>query len=57
MSARAGVGDLVVYFDPAVAMEEKIIFSKYVHEHLFQHARRVSLMPSCLPAFVLLGKR
>ena len=30
-----------VYFDPAVAMEEKIIFSKYVHEHLLQHARDV----------------
>ena len=29
-----GVGDLEVYFDPAVSMEEKIIFSKYVHEHL-----------------------
>ena len=41
MSARAGVGDLEVYFDPAVAMEEKIIFSKYVHEHLLQHARDV----------------
>lgn len=36
-----GVGDLEVYFDPAVAMEEKIIFSKYVHEHLLQHARDV----------------
>ena len=30
-----------MYFDPAVAMEEKIIFSKYVHEHLLQHARDV----------------
>lgn len=36
-----GVGDLEVYFDPAVSMEEKIIFSKYVHEHLLQHARDV----------------
>lgn len=36
-----GVGDLEVYFDPAVAIEEKIIFSKYVHEHLLQHARDV----------------
>lgn len=36
-----GVGELEVYFDPAVAMEEKIIFSKYVHEHLLQHARDV----------------
>jgi hypothetical protein len=30
-----------VYFDPAVAVEEKIIFSKYVHEHLLQRARDV----------------
>ncbi len=36
-----GVGELEVYFDPAVSMEEKIIFSKYVHEHLLQHAREV----------------
>jgi small GTP-binding protein len=36
-----GVGDLEVYFDTAVAVEEKIIFSKYVHEHLLQHARDV----------------
>jgi hypothetical protein len=36
-----GVGELEVYFDPAVAMEEKIIFSKYVHEHLLQHGRDV----------------
>jgi hypothetical protein len=36
-----GVGDLEMYFDPAVSMEEKIIFSEYVHEHLLQHAREV----------------
>jgi hypothetical protein len=30
-----------VYFDPVVSIEEKIIFSKYVHEHLLQHARDV----------------
>jgi small GTP-binding protein len=36
-----GMGDLEVYFDPAVAIEEKIIFSKYVHEHLLQQARNV----------------
>jgi hypothetical protein len=34
-------GDLEVYFDPAVSIEEKIIFSKYVHEHLLQHAQGV----------------
>jgi small GTP-binding protein len=37
----AGLGELEVYFDPKVAMEEKIILSKYVHEHLLQHATRV----------------
>ena len=31
-----GAGELEVYFDPAIAVEEKIIFSKYVHEHLLQ---------------------
>ena len=36
-----GSGELEVYFDPAVSIEEKIIFSKYVHEHLLQHAREV----------------
>jgi len=36
-----GVGELELYFDTTVAMEEKIIFSKYVHEHLLQHARDV----------------
>jgi small GTP-binding protein len=36
-----GAGDLEVYFDAAVSVEEKIIFSKYVHEHLLQHARDV----------------
>jgi small GTP-binding protein len=36
-----GLGELEVYFDPAIAMEEKIIFSKYVHEHLLQYARDV----------------
>ena len=36
-----GVSELEVYFDPAVSIEENIIFSKYVHEHLSQHARDV----------------
>ena len=30
----AGSGELQVYFEPAVTPEEKIVFSKYVHEHL-----------------------
>ncbi|MGH6693405.1 MAG: hypothetical protein ACREF4_22275, partial [Gammaproteobacteria bacterium] len=36
-----GAGELEVYFDPTIPMEEKIIFSKYVHEHLLQKAREV----------------
>jgi len=36
-----GAGELEVYFDPAIPVEEKIIFSKYVHEHLLQNARDV----------------
>jgi len=37
----AGAGELEVYFDPTVSMEEKIIFSKYIHEHLVQHGTDV----------------
>jgi hypothetical protein len=36
-----GAGELEVYFDPAISVGEKIIFSKYVHEHLLQKAREV----------------
>jgi small GTP-binding protein len=36
-----GAGELEVYFDPTIAMEEKIIFSKYVHEHLLHKAHDV----------------
>ncbi|HEY2169410.1 MAG TPA: TIR domain-containing protein [Candidatus Angelobacter sp.] len=36
-----GAGELEVYFDPSIPMEEKIIFSRYVHEHLLQSARDV----------------
>jgi small GTP-binding protein len=36
-----GAGELEVYFDPAIEVGEKIIFSKYVHEHLLQNARDV----------------
>ena len=31
-----GAGELVVYADPAIADAEKIIFSRYVHEHILQ---------------------
>ena len=36
-----GAGELEVYFDPAIGVGQKIIFSKYVHEHLLQNARDV----------------
>ena len=36
-----GTGELAVYFDPTIPIEEKIVFSKYVHEHLLQKARDV----------------
>jgi small GTP-binding protein len=36
-----GVGDLEVYFDPAITTEEKILFSRYIHEHLLQNAKDV----------------
>jgi small GTP-binding protein len=36
-----GKSELEVYFDPAVEVGEKIIFSKYVHEHLLRNAKDV----------------
>jgi small GTP-binding protein len=36
-----GAGELDVYFDPAIPIEEKIIFSKYVHEHVMQKGKDV----------------
>jgi small GTP-binding protein len=36
-----GAGELEVYFDPKIPIGEKIIFSKYVHEHLLQNATDV----------------
>ncbi|HET9184434.1 MAG TPA: DUF4365 domain-containing protein [Candidatus Angelobacter sp.] len=36
-----GAGELQVYFDPTIPMGEKIIFSKYVHEHLLESASDV----------------
>ena len=32
-----GRAELEVYFDPSIPLEEKIIFSKYVHEHLLRY--------------------
>ena len=34
-----GSGELLVYADPTIADEEKIIFSRYVHEHILEKAR------------------
>jgi small GTP-binding protein len=36
-----GAGEIEVYFDPAIPMEEKIIFARYVHDHLLQKARNL----------------
>ncbi|MEK7405358.1 MAG: DUF4365 domain-containing protein, partial [Acidobacteriota bacterium] len=36
-----GAGELEVYFDPAIPVEEEIIFSRYVHEHLLQKGQEV----------------
>lgn len=33
-----GAGELDLYFDPSIPLEEKIIFTRYVHEHLLQKA-------------------
>jgi len=42
MTRRAeGAGELAVYFDPVVSEGEKVVFSKYVHEHLQRHASDV----------------
>jgi hypothetical protein len=37
-----GDGELEIYFDPAIPMEEKLIFSRYIHEHLLQRAQAVT---------------
>jgi small GTP-binding protein len=36
-----GAGELEVYFDPLIPVEEKIIFSRYVHEHLLHKGQTV----------------
>ena len=36
-----GAGEMEVYFDPGIPVEEKIIFSRYVDEHLRQKGRDV----------------
>lgn len=42
MTRRAeGAGEIEVYFDHEISLEQTIIFSKYVHEHLIRNARDV----------------
>ena len=36
-----GAGELEVYFDPAIPVEENILFSKYIHEHVMQKGQGV----------------
>jgi len=36
-----GLGELEVYFDPEIPVEEMMIFSKYIHEHLLKKAKDV----------------
>jgi small GTP-binding protein len=36
-----GYGELEVYFDPGIPVDVKIIFSRYVHEHLLQKGQDV----------------
>ena len=54
-----GAGELEVYFDPTIGVEEKIIFSKYVHEHLLQSARDVVRLRHyvCLHCHLPIGNR
>ena len=45
-----GAGELVVYADPAIADGDKIIFSRYVHEHILQKGQdMVRLRHYCCP--------
>ena len=50
---REGAGELSVYFDPVISVEEKMLFSRYVDEHLRTYAqdvvrRRHYVCPHCL---------
>ncbi len=54
-----GAGELEVYFDPSIEVGEKIIFAKYVHEHLLQSARDVVRLRHyvCPHCFTSVGNR
>ncbi len=48
---REGAGELQAYCDPKLPVDEKIVFSRFVHEHLLQKARDVERfrLYTCLP--------
>jgi hypothetical protein len=54
-----GTGELQVYFNPEIPIEEKIIFSRYVHEHLLQTATDVERLRHyiCPHCFTPVGNR
>lgn len=54
-----GAGELEVYFDPVIGVGEKIIFSKYVHEHLLRNATDVVRLRHyvCPNCFTPVGNR
>lgn len=54
-----GAAELEVYFDPAIEIGEKIIFSQYVHEHLLQNAQDVERLRYyvCPHCFTPVGNR
>jgi small GTP-binding protein len=54
-----GAGELEVYFDPSIVVGEKIVFAKYVHEHLLQNARDVVRLRHyvCPHCFTPVGNR
>jgi AAA domain, putative AbiEii toxin, Type IV TA system/Domain of unknown function (DUF4365)/AAA domain len=37
-----GTGEIEVYFDPKVPVEQKIIFCRYIHEHILQNSSDVA---------------
>jgi small GTP-binding protein len=37
-----GSGEIEIYFNPSIPMEEKIIFSQYIHEHLYRKGQDVT---------------
>jgi hypothetical protein len=54
-----GAGELEVYFDPSIPVGEKIIFSRYVHEHLLQKGQDLVRLRHyvCPPCSTPVGNR